>query len=389
MVDFTAFGPERSVNNQLINMAAGRAGVRTSEAQASALERANADAELLSRLAREGQAEAGVSPTDQMERLANRALQSGAVTAAAKLTTDVATIRQREATALAQQSSALKKQADLRAQQMGEMYGFASGIADEESYERSMEMLEATGGANPFKGMPYVQARPYLEAIKQGTPQGLSKLSSDVQGFNAMSADKARESANAFRKARLKLLEEQLRLQREREARMKKEGGKTTSVVFPTGRELQTARAILVKAFPGMAEQEEELMLAAPAIASRARDLRKANPALDATEALQKAFEEISANGDFQKIDSLWARIGITDPSVEFRAGAGGELPTLKSAGGEYVTGQVYQTPKGPMRFNGRGFIPVPAAVLGGDAADDADDAMEDELDTDLDEGDN
>jgi len=255
-------------------------------------------AELMQRQAAGMPTEGSVSIADRMDSLARAAMDAGLVTRSQELAKNASLVRQREASALTSGTTAALNQVKLvrdRAELTGQIFG---GATDETTWAQTHRLWEfQTGQPSPYANQPYSS-----ELVERINATALSTK----ERADAEASRLTREGLAGFRTARLaqhdtenRIREARLALARAREARLAKAGGGRT-VSSPGTSEVDQARRLIGRDYTNL--EAADLGDAAYSVAAEARALRRSNPALDANVALQQAYNNARAAGDFQTL---------------------------------------------------------------------------------------
>ena len=307
----------------------------------------------MEQLALNPQGASRVSIADQLDIIAKNAAGAGLITKAQELAKSSALIRSREAVqgkAVADQNLARLKMVRERAELQSQLLG---GVTDEESWQNANALYEfQTGQKSPYAQVPY-------------SPELVERLNAAAmtakERAELAEREQVRKNTEAYRKSRLRqidtqndLRKKQQELAKEREKRLAKAGG-GKAVVSPGKSELDQAARLVKKDYSGL--PAADLNDAAFTIASEARALRKANPALDANTALQQAFNNAVQAGDFQVVQKGIAGYG----RKETFSGRGkspvapAPIPPKKE---DLKSGRFYVNPQGQVaKWTGKGFV--------------------------------
>jgi len=226
-------------------------------------------------------------------------------------------------------------------------------VQDQDGWDQANRVIEAqTGQPSPFKDIPYdPKTVEYLRNQAIGA-KGAAQLAIQEENLRSKIAD--RQSAMRHRAALEGLEADKLQLQKDREARLTKAGGK--DVGSPQARDVDYAKRVL-RNQPGLVS-EEDLPLAASDLASAALAKRKSNPGIDMGEALQQALQEKLKAGDFTPGQPMTLG-GFTVP---FTGGAAKYEPArpLPKKKADLVVGQKYRDETGAVgRWDGQKFQPL------------------------------
>lgn len=326
-------------------------------------------------------------PADQAQQIENSfwdlaglSAQAGLMGQAGKLAGTASLISMRRVqqetsrrTGALRQLQTIAADADVRSRTIGT-------ATNQEEWDQQQQAYEMqTGKRSPFRD---VQFSP--EAVDQVNQSAMTAKQ------RADEAEKAALRANLknYRNSRLsqfdtenEIRQRRLDLAAQREERLARAGG-GKAITPPSDRELKAAKVLVKKEFPGIENQDE----AAYSIASDARAIMRANPALDSAGALARAYQNARDSGDFTTTSS---RIPFTQDKTKFGNGKSSASPKqIPLASGKIDTGKLtpktwYLSPSGvPGMWNGKAFVladpaahsdPEAAGVEPGDDDDEED----------------
>jgi hypothetical protein len=273
-------------------------------------------------------------------------------------------IRQREASQISSQTTALLNQLKIGKEQAENLAQFFGGAGSQDEWDMANRLYSfQTGQQSPFANVPFNEE--VVDALNQ-------RALSAKERYDLADKAATRENTKRYRDERLKDFDEQnkirrerLRLEREREERLRKSGG---SARLPSAdakpAEIKQVKDMIRKDFPQAGDAAEELNTAAFTIASEARAKLRANPALSSSAAINQAYAEAVKNGDIE------ADMGTTIPLIGKRVGAkfrfagGGRSPetalTVPSKAAEAKVGRYYVNSAGQIaKWDGKRFVPV------------------------------
>lgn len=266
------------------------------------------------RMAQMAQQEAGSGkdPADQLEDLARMAMKSGLTASGAKLATDAAGLRLKQAQTTQAQGRTFQAQATAAQAELKMAEGLLGNVNDQASWDAANSLFESmTGRPSPLKSLPY---SPQLVAqLQQATLTLKDKLKLKIDEMNANTRAENAASAESFREFRKGYLAQEQQLHRDREARLTKPGGKNADIGAPVQSELDHANDLLKESFPDLPDAERTN--AAYAVASRARAIRKTTPGLDADAAMARALTE--SRGQFKTLNDSYKFMGMPVPGTE------------------------------------------------------------------------
>lgn len=376
-LDQVAMGLRRAQTDQ----AAAHARYFGAEADAKALEVANMKRfqALMQTRALGQSADQQGDMEDKLWDLAGMAADSGMLTQAEKLSGAASLVsyrRQATATQAATENVRLLQGVRQQANILSETVGTAK---DEDSWRIGNELYRSRmGEPSPYADMPY-------------SPELVDQINKSAMTANqrATEAERAltRRATKDYRDRRLKQIDKQndirdkrLDIERNREDRLAKGGG-GKSVVRPSDGEIKAAKTLITKEFPDIEGAQD----AAYNIASEARALMRANPALDSSTAISQAYQAARANGDFTSVDGAFGtRFGR---KTTYGSGKSSASPrSLPMAEGKIDAGKLkpktwYMSPQGvPGMWTGRGFVLAgPSSSTGAPGEDGLDDDEEED----------
>lgn len=241
------------------------------------------------------------------------------------------------------------------------MISIYAGARDERSWATA-HMLAGEmypGEANPLADVPY---------SPQAADRVRATLLKEKDRLHAVQEQRITDARVAnygnladFRSSRLDILQQNADTQSRRVDIYEKNAGKVKGekpIGFPTKVELGAAedklKAVLPFPLPG-----DEMDAARQQVASDAKALMRANPALAPDQALQRAVTKAVEDGDLVTVSKLYGS------KTTFQGGGKTPetaLPATRDT--KFKSGRYYNTPKGVMKFDGKGFVagPVKAA---------------------------
>lgn len=320
-----------------------------------------------------GEGSSSVLPFDSLARAAAGA---GLIGKAQELAKTAALLRQRDAAAASSSASRAKNMLEAQREQIN-LFGQTFGAAtDESSWARASDLYTfSTGQESPFSGVPYSEE--LVQQLNQNAQTTKERIDAEEKRLSSL-------ELNAYRNVRLDQIDTQndireanLRLAREREARLKKAGGKGTA--SPATAEVDQARRLIAKDYPGLGDGLGE---AAYDIAAEARSLRRDNSSLSAAQALQQAYNSAVQAGDIQK--SPGDLLNLYSDKVRY-SGAGKTPQTaarLPSDTAKLQPNRFYMNDAGMVaKWDGKAFVVVEVgrAPLSGNNGDLDPDLEEDE----------
>jgi len=315
-----------------------------------------------------GSTDMSQDPAGKLDKMAQIALESGQVNKAAEFADRSAMVKARMAqlahTNMQMEEQKLaqgKKTVNLVAQLM-------QGATDQDSWDRANALYASTTGQrSPYEGLPYNPRLVQELQVQALTAKEAAEL--DVKTRNQATLDAVRSSSIDFRNKRLDLLERELLLRKQRMERLGKVGGKV--VAAPAKGEVEEAAMLIHTDYDNL--PEEEIARNAYVVASRARALRTANPGLDAHGSMVQAMQELNLQNPPGFLDRVYAIFGAAKPPTKATIPS---APMPLPADKKLVVGQVYATPRGNARWNGKQFEAVTQPLVPG--IPDAESAAED-----------
>lgn len=360
MADFSMWGPEaggaRLAEQDAIKRMSELAVARRQRAEAGQKElELQGQQSFMARLGQR-QGKPGQTLAEQAEEMAQLAFDSGMAGKGVDLAAKAALVRTREAQAEASKATAARRQLQGQLDALTKATSFYEGVTDQAGLDKANALYAYTfGGAAPTAGLPY--SPQLVEQLRNFGTKATERLRAGLAELDTASKIANRDSAIDLRNFRKGILREQADLQERREARLAKGGaGSEKPVGTPSAGELKAADVLLKSEFSNLPLDERRQ--AAFSVASRARALRKANPALDADTAIRQAFTEEKASGNFQAVERAYGLL----PSRQGynKAGTAGEAPLQVPTGQDgqpqlsaLKPGKIYQTPKGTLRYLG------------------------------------
>lgn len=348
--------------------------LREKEAAASKAELGNKQMQMFidAQQKRAGAAASSTSPVDshigQLDDLANQfgnmasdAASAGMVTQGAAALRASAVARMDSAridTAKTTQDINGLKAQKMRAEHIGSLVGPINNLPPEErqaAWDRANQIYTfQTGERSPYAGLPYDESlvRNITDsAIEAGKQADLRMREAD----NA-SKERNRKSAEDLREVRRKVEAERAAIARDREDRLAKGGGGKAIGKTPI-EDVALVNKLISKDFGEDLVGSE----AAASIAGDAQILLRRNTALSRPQALQQAYNEAKARGDFQTEVNRWSKDKTKYNRQEEGIGKTPEsaLPFPKTAA-EAKKGHFYSNAAGQkFQWTGTGMAPV------------------------------
>lgn len=308
-----------------------------------------------------------LSMSEQLMRLSADALAAGLPTRAAAIAKDASLVGQREASAASSASTTRLNNIKIirdRAELNGQLFG---GATDQKTWEQAGRLWEfQTGLPNPYEGVPF--SKDLAARINSAALSTKERLTLEEQELSRKGLERFRNKRLGQHDQEIEIRKAQQKLRETREARLAKAGG-GKAVSSPTTAEVSQAKNLVRRDFPGL--EGNDLNEAVYSIAAEARALRQANPALDASVALQQAYNNARAGGDFEAVPPrrvLGMDIPGTGGGTRYRGAMRGVEPLPMAQGivnkGALVKDKYYQGAGGVIgRWTGTGFeIGVPGS---------------------------
>lgn len=356
-----------SATQALGNIAMQPAEKRLKEAQASKEELANKQQQIfLKRMQDRAAAVASQpgSPTNPVNQLYDLASQAGEIASdsfAAGLVTQGGNALR--ASALARLDSARIDTAQTVQRLNGlksakaetELTGSLMGpVNDQASWDRANALYTfQTGKPSAYAGLPY--SAELVNHIKNSAIEAGKQVELRLREEENSSRDRNRSSADALRKVREEAIRSAAAIAREREDRLAKNGGKP--VTKTPAEDTALANKLLEKEYPSLVGANSE---AALTIAGEAQILLRRNPALSRPQAIQQAYNEAKARGDFETEKAMvpWANDKVKYNRKEEGIGKTPDKPaTVPQDPKALVSGQYYTNGKGQTaQWTGSGF---------------------------------
>lgn len=283
--------------------------------------------------------------------LARMAMGAGAPTKATEFAKAAGTLRAQESLVLSREAAT--ELAGLRAQK--ERIDLTSrlldNVKDDASWNQAQLLYQAmTGEKSIFAGLPY--SKELVERIRTSGMTTKEQVAAREKALEDASKDRSRKGLAAHREAIEKLNRERLDLEKRREDRLSKAGG-GKGVTSPTKVEVDQALRLVKQDYKEL--DGSDLLTAATAIASEARVLRRANPALDMSTAVNQAYIKARNRGDFKEVVEKGF---FGDKKHTQFQGKGQAIPAPEV--GQRVYGRFYSNPKGQVaKWTKEGWEPV------------------------------
>jgi len=304
-----------------------------------------------------GAATPGGSMADQWEKLSRMAAGAGALKKAEEMSKTASLIRSREAAGDARRASAAKTTLDAQITRADMLGRLLTDVKDQAGWEQAGAMYQVqTGTPAPWTSLPY------SDELRQFLLNSAVSVKDQAELERKKAAD---EATKRYRNARLSQQGTALELRREGneirrlgiEARQKA-GGK--EIPAPSRADISYAEGLLKKDF-GEAMSLSERTDAAADIAAQARVLRRQNPALSSTAAIQRALADAAAGGYFDTQVNTFAGVETSRKTKYTGRGRSADtampLPQDKK---NWTVGRFYTNAGGQVaKWTGQGFEPV------------------------------
>lgn len=266
-----------------------------------------------------------------LDFMSNLAMNAQDPERAAKLATEAAGIRQKQATAQAQQLLAKKHQAEVMKQHMTVAADLADTVKDDASLERYNTLFAMeTGQASPFMGMKYKDVAEDLKNISTHARTQHQRIDDQIKAEEAKSREANRQDqirSRQFRDAQAAALQP---LKERVLANKTKAGGK--SIGEPTAKNIELTYADLKAQNDRdkLGLDDTELLQKARAVESQVKAMMLAHHGLNADDARRQARQGLN----------MKAGVTYQDGSTASQA-----LPVPPD--GQFEDGKFYAAPKG------------------------------------------
>lgn len=320
----------------------------------------------------------GTATSANIMKLAGVAMKSGDPTTARELlmrASQAHAQESREAQYKAQQQRYLAETQMKKADRYGQLM---RGVKNQQELDAANFIYQAEFGETPalIDYDPAVVAR-----VQQGATKLRDQIYADHTATMEELAKQRLRNTQGYRAASLGIRQADLERKIEKDRTSKKEGGK--DVGSPTKSEIDQAKNILGQDGKLQGLDSASQRTASFDLASRARALRKANPGLDAGEAMTRALTEQVQEGYYttKKATGFFDKLLGRQKAAYGRPGASAGNPlTVPQDRSTMKSGTYYTTPKGTLLYLGGGKWQVPeAASRGGAGAPPEDDEDEEE----------
>lgn len=309
----------------------------------------------------------GVDTVKKMENLAELAAQQGMGRKSLKILEQTSQIRQRQASeASARSTQALNMLKFLRedAENLAQFFG---GARDQEGLDRANALYQfQTGKPSPLQNLPYDAG--LIASVNQRALSAKERYQLAETEAHHRATETHQSGRRDQHDATRKIQEERLTLEREREARLKKQGEVAAEEKRRAGRRVETrqedkdlAGQLLRKDFPTASTADPDAYRnARDTVASEATSILRRNPALSRSQAVAQAYTQARQAGDFEFEEGHFG----TKYGAKFKFTGGGRsaetaLP-MPSSAAEAKTGRYYLNAKGQIgRWDGKQFQPV------------------------------
>lgn len=263
------------------------------ESQAEAAKIALAKEKRLEELMKQATMRGGTA--NQLDQLAQLLMQAGMPEAAAKYAGEASLIRQRDSSAAASVTSQMKTAMDVTDKHLELVSQLFGSAHDEATWKEAGVRWEAqTGLPNPFAGRPYDAG--LVERINQDAIDGKTRTEIARKKADAAALEEHRNNIEKQREISNNIAKMRLELERQREARLAKAGGKRVST--PQQQEIDHAERLIKKHYPNFVG--DLLYNEAFELASAGRAVGLNNPALTASGAINQAFLDFVKSGRYE-----------------------------------------------------------------------------------------
>jgi hypothetical protein len=272
------------------------------------------------------------SPADQLEDMASLAMKSGLTASGAKLATQAADIRLKQAQMTQAQAGAFNKQATAAKAELDTVDRLLQGVHDQASWDAANSLFsQISGKQSPFAGMEY---NPHVvKSLQDSTLSLKDKLELKIKEFNAQTQRAGEESAARFRAFRENHIRQQDASQDDTFDPTYKATG-DNAVVAPTKSELDHASGVIEKMFPNL--PTNEVNNAARTAAVAARKIKKSAGVTD-DQAMQRAVQDM---GDLHTVNQAYgAHANVDMPPA--RATGGYSADAIDGMARAYAQGNV------------------------------------------------
>lgn len=245
-------------------------------------------------------------PIKRLNNLAELAIGSGLVTKGMKILEETSQIEQRRASQRSSETQASLNAMKMLRDEAENMAQFFGGVKSQQELDMANDLFRfQTGKPSPFANIPYDP-----EIINSLNQRALSaKERYDLAEKTAH--NRALEEHQRLRRGQhdrtANIAEERLKLEREREERLRKQGDARAAAARAPRRveakreDVQEAGRIILQDFPKADEiNYDGFKSARESIASEAAALLQRNPALSRAQALRQAYTQARQGGDFE-----------------------------------------------------------------------------------------
>lgn len=242
-----------------------------------------------------------VTLENTLDRLATKAASAGMIDRAGKLATQAADIRSKKSTAAnqaTQQRLNMLKGVVAQAEMVGQLLG---GATDQASWDAAnLQYQMYTGTESPFAGIPY--SPQVVDRLNLATLSGKERAQLEIARLDKESLMAYRATNLALQKANLERKVIKDEQEADRKVRLDKNGGNKGPVVGkPSAAEIkEVERQMRLADIDTSKISGDSLKTTTFAIASRAKELQRANKALGSSEALAQAFAEAQESGELE-----------------------------------------------------------------------------------------
>lgn len=310
-------------------------------------------------------------PASVLDKMAQAAAGAGQLTKAMGFMKQADASRGTQASVIARQARAQKDALAAERMDLEMQENFLGEATDQGSWERAnMLYMAQTGRPSAYVNEPF--SPELVGQLRNSVVSRKDQILLEEKRLENESRKQFREGRLAQGETLTDIRERELQLRRDREARLEKAGGKVNNkaVGTPTNGELEAASTLIKRDFDNLSSEDRKD--AAYAVASRARELRRNNPALNPDTARQMALSEAVKAGDLLKEKGFFGREASKFLGRGKSPQTAGPLPDRS----KLAAGRYYITARGPAKYLGDGKF---AAVAPEPKDDDSDDEDEDD----------
>lgn len=303
---------------------------------------------------------------------ARAALQAGAPNKASEFAKAAGTLKAQEASAVRGQALAELNSMKAERQKIDLTARLLDDVKDDAGWNRAQLLYQAmTGEKSIYAGLPY--SKDLVDRIRSAGQSVKDQIAAREKKAEDDSRARARTALTAHRKKMEDLTKQRLDLEKAREDRLAKTGG-GKQIVSPTKLETDQAIRLINEDFPKI--EGSDRLNAAYQIASEARALRHTNPALDANQAIQQAYNTAKDRGDFKEI----VEKGFFSNTTRQKFQSPYRVTPAPADVKDRVYGRSYSNDQGRVaKWTKEGWVPLDLPAL--DEGDDEDEGDDDNAD--------